>query len=124
MAEAIVNDLLGDEWQATSAGTKPAGYVHPMAIRALAEIGITHSGRSKSFKEFSDTPFDLVVTVCDTAAEECPLWLGHGKRSHIGFPDPANAVGTEDERMAVFRTVRDDIQRQVPALLKQWRSAS
>lgn len=118
MAEAIVNDQLGDEWQATSAGTKPTGYIHPMAMRALAEIGITHQGRSKSVAEFRDTPFDLVVTVCDTAAEECPLWLGHGKRSHIGFPDPAKVVGTEEERMTAFRTVRDEIGRQVPALLK------
>ena len=120
MAEAIVNARLGDEWEAFSAGTKPTGYVHPNALRALAEIGITHQGRSKSADEFRDVPFDLVVTVCDQAAEECPVWLGPGKRVHLGFPDPAKAMGSEDEVMAVFRTVRDDIAREVPALLGQW----
>ena len=73
MAEAIVNARLGEEWEAVSAGTKPAGYVHPKALAALAEIGIQHEGRSKMADEFRDVPFDLVVTVCDSAAEECPV---------------------------------------------------
>lgn len=119
MAEAIVNDRLGAEWQAVSAGTRPTGIVHPMAIRALAEIGIAHDGRSKLAEEFRAVPFDLVVTVCDTAAEECPLWLGGGQRMHIGFPDPAKAVGSDEERMAAFRAVRDQILREVPELLRQ-----
>jgi len=118
MAEAIVNARLGDVWEAYSAGTQPAGYVHPLALRALTEIGITHSGRSKHADEYRGVPFDLVVTVCDDAAENCPVWLGQGKRVHLGFPDPAKATGTEDEVMAVFRQVRDDIAQQVPALLK------
>ena len=109
MAEAIINDCLGDRWQAISAGTKPAGYVHPKAIQALAEIGIVHEGRSKSVDEFRTTTFDLVVTVCDSASEECPVWLGQGKREHISFPDPAAARGDEDQIMEVFRQVRDDI---------------
>lgn len=117
MAEAIVNDRLGDAWQAVSAGTRPAGYVHPLAVRALGEIGILHAGRSKSVAEFSGQPFDLVVTVCDDAAEECPLWLGPGKRVHLGFRDPARATGTDEEILAVFRAVRDEIAVQVPALL-------
>ena len=79
MAEAIVNARLGDAWQAFSAGTKPAGYVHPKALTALSEIGIQHTGRSKMADEFRDVDFDLVVTVCDSAAEECPVWLGMGK---------------------------------------------
>ncbi len=119
MAEAIVNARMGAEWEAVSAGTKPAGYVHPNAIRALAEIGIAHQGRSKHADEFRTTPFDLVVTVCDSAAEECPVWLGPGKRVHLGFPDPAKATGTDDEIMAAFRQVRDDMLREVTALLKQ-----
>lgn len=119
MAEAIVNARMGDQWQAFSAGTRPAGYVHPNAIRALAEIGIQHTGRSKLADEFRDVDFDLVVTVCDWAAEECPLWLGKGKRVHHSFPDPAQAAGTDDEVMPVFRQVRDDIERQIVAILKE-----
>jgi arsenate reductase len=112
MAEAIVNARLGDRWRAVSAGTVPAGYVHPLAIAALAEIGIAHDGRSKSADEFRDVAFDVVVTVCDSAAEECPLWLGQGRRVHHSFPDPAK---TGD--MADFRVVRDAIAREIPALL-------
>jgi arsenate reductase len=119
MAEAIVNARLGGEWEAVSAGTKPAGYVHPNALRALAEIGIEHHGHSKHADEFRAVPFHLVVTVCDSAAEECPVWLGPGKRVHFGFPDPAKAEGTDEEVMAVFRRVRDDIARQIPALLNE-----
>ena len=117
MAEAIVNARLGDSWRAVSAGTKPAGYVHPRALAALAELGIKHAGRSKLAEEFRGTDFDLVVTVCDSAAEECPVWLGKGKRTHHSFPDPAKAEGTEVEVMQVFRAVRDDIERQIIPLL-------
>jgi len=117
MAEAIVNARMSDTWEAVSAGTQPAGYVHPKALQALAEIGIEHHGRSKHVDEFRNTPLDLVVTVCDSAAEECPLWLGSGQRVHLGFPDPAKAEGTDEEVMAVFRTVRDDMARAIPILL-------
>jgi arsenate reductase len=119
MAEAIVNAQMGDAWQAVSAGTQPSGYVHPNALRALAEIGIEHHGHSKSADEFRNVPFDLVVTVCDDAAENCPVWLGQGRRVHLGFPDPAKATGTEEQVKATFRTVRDEIIRQVPELLGQ-----
>jgi arsenate reductase len=118
MAEAIVNTRLGDEWEAVSAGTHPAGYVHPKALAVLAEIGIQHAGRSKLADEFRGVVFDLVVTVCDSAAEECPLWLGKGRRVHLGFPDPAKASGSEEEIMGVFRQLRDDIAAKIPALLK------
>lgn len=117
MAEAIVNARLGDDWEAYSAGTQPAGYVHPMAIRALSEIGIEHEGRSKRADEFRDMPFDLVVTVCDDAAENCPVWLGKGRREHLGFPDPAKASGTDEEVLAVFRQIRADIAARVSELL-------
>ncbi len=112
MAEAIINARLGDSWQAFSAGTRPAGYVHPQAIAALSEIGINHSGASKHADAFRDVAFDLVITVCDSAAEECPVWLGKGRRLHHSFPDPA-ASGD----MEVFRKVRDEIERVMVALL-------
>jgi len=118
MAEAIINARLGDTWQAVSAGTKPAGDIHPKALEALSEIGIRHAGRSKRADEFRDVDFDLVVTVCDSAAEECPIWLGQGKRIHHSFPDPAKAEGTEEEIMNLFRTVRDDIEKEMINLLK------
>ena len=112
MAEAIVNARMGETWQAVSAGTKPAGYVHPKALEALAEIGIRHRGSSKRVDEFQGADFDLVVTVCDSAAEECPVWLGKGKKVHHSFPDPALTDDLND-----FRSVRDDIERVMTELL-------
>jgi len=117
MAEAIINHFLPGQWHAYSAGTQPSGYVHPLALRALAEIGIQHAGQSKSTEAFRGQNFDLVITVCDDAAENCPVWLGKGKRVHIGFPDPAKAPGGEEEQMPVFRQVRDDIQKRILAYL-------
>ena len=117
MAEAIVNARY-PEWQAFSAGTHPTGSVHPMAIRVLHEIGIEHTGESKNVEQFRNDEFDLVVTVCNEANEECPVWLGKGKRGHEGFKDPAKAEGTEEERLAVFREVRDEISEKIPVLLK------
>ncbi len=119
LAEAIVNARLGDEWEAYSAGTQPAGYVHPLAVKVLRENGIEHEGRSKSANEYRDMAFDLVVTVCDDAAENCPVWLGKGRRVHLGFPDPAKATGSADEVLAVFRRVRDDIALRVTELLEE-----
>ena len=118
LAEAIVNAKLGDTWEAVSAGTQPTGYVHPKAVEVLQEIGIQHAGRSKRADEFRDVDFDLVVTVCDSAAEECPVWLGKGKRVHHSFPDPAEAKGTNEEVMNVFRAMRDDIENEIVKLLK------
>jgi arsenate reductase len=120
MAEAIVNARLGDTWSAVSAGTKPAGYVHPKALAALLEIGIQHEGRSKLADEFRNTDFDLVVTVCDSAAEECPIWIGKGKRTHHSFPDPAKAQGTDGEVMDIFRFVRDEIEREIISILQAY----
>lgn len=115
MAEAIVNARMGGEWQAVSAGTKPAGYVHPKALEVLSEIGIQHTGSSKRADEFQGVDFDLVVTVCASAAEECPIWLGKGKRVHHSFTDPAL---TDD--MNIFRAVRDEIEKEIIALLKTY----
>jgi arsenate reductase len=117
IAEAIVNARLGETWEAVSAGTKPAGYTHPLAIKTLAEIGIDHTGRSKHTDEFRGVDFDVVITVCDDAAENCPVWLGKGKRVHIGFDDPAKAEGTDEQMLTVFRRVRDEIGEKIPAYL-------
>ncbi|MCA9934909.1 MAG: arsenate reductase ArsC [Ardenticatenaceae bacterium] len=114
MAQGLTNHFLGDQWEAYSAGTQPAGYVHPLAIQVLAEWGIDISQHeSKMADVYRQTPFDLVITVCDDAAENCPLWLGQGKVVHISFVDPAKASGTEEERTAVFREVRDGIRQRV-----------
>ncbi|MBN2501530.1 MAG: arsenate reductase ArsC [Anaerolineales bacterium] len=118
MAEALINAKLSDHWQAYSAGTEPAGYTHPKAIQVLAELGIEHEGTSKHIADLETKDFDAVITVCDDAAENCPVWLGEGKRHHISFPDPAKAEGTEEQILAAFREVRDNIDEQVLAYLK------
>jgi arsenate reductase len=111
MGEGLVNLFLSSQWRAYSAGTKPSGYVHPLAIAVMAELEIDISvGKSKHPDELRDVPFDLVVTVCDDAAEDCPLWLGKGRVIHHSFYDPAKAEGTEEERLTVFRRVRDEIK--------------
>jgi arsenate reductase len=119
MAEALVNHQMADEWQAFSAGTEPAGEVNPKALAALQEIGIEHVGRSKSADEFRDTDFDVVITVCDDAAENCPLWLGKGRKVHKAFRDPAKAEGRDAEVMQVFRDVLGQIEIEIPKLLYQ-----
>lgn len=119
MAEAIVNTHLSNDWRAFSAGTVPAGYVHLKAIEVLKEIGVEHSGESKHCDQFREVKFDLVVTVCEDATENCPIWLGKGKRIHLGFPDPAKATGIDEDQMAVFRSVRNEIAKKVPELLGQ-----
>ncbi|HSO13793.1 MAG TPA: arsenate reductase ArsC [Anaerolineales bacterium] len=119
MAEAIVNAKYGREWKAYSAGTQPAGYVHLKAIQALNEIGIEHEGKSKHIDELSTKDFDLVVTVCDSAAEECPVWPGRaGKRIHHSFMDPAKAEGADEKQMQVFRSVRGEMLEVIPNILK------
>jgi arsenate reductase len=120
MAEALVNARMADRWQSFSAGTVPAGYIHPKALLVLAEIGIDHHGQSKSVENFLDQDFDLVVTVCDSAAEECPLWLGRGKRIHHSFIDPAKATGSDEEILEIFRQVRDQIAVEIPDILTNY----
>jgi arsenate reductase (thioredoxin) len=116
MAEGWINRLLGDRWEARSAGTAPAARVHPLAIRAMAEVGVDISaGRPEHVAAYLDQPWDLVVTVCDSAQEACPTFPRPVSRLHVSFFDPATTAGTEDERMAVFRRVRDEIRdRLVP----------
>jgi arsenate reductase len=114
MAEALVNRFLSDQWKAYSAGTEPAGYVHPLAVQVMSELEIDISNhRSKSTDEFRRTKFDQVITVCDDAAENCPVWLGQGQLAHLSFPDPAQATGGEAEQLVVFQSVRDDIGKRV-----------
>ena len=118
MAEAIVNARYS-EWKAFSAGTKPAAYIHELATDALYEIGISHAGESKHIDYLPTKDYDLVVTVCDSAAEECPVWPGKaGKRVHHSFVDPAKAEGTLEERKQVFRSVRDEMLKFLPTLLR------
>lgn len=117
MAEAIVSARFPD-WEAFSAGVRPAGFVHPMVIQVLRELEIEHRGISKSVEEFRNQTFDLVVTVCDDAHEECPVWLGKGPRKHVSLRDPAKAGGTEDERLELFRNVRDEIVSALPRILR------
>ena len=120
MAEGLINAQLADRFEAQSAGTRPTGRVHPQAIAALREIGIDIARhRSKSVNEFAGNDFDLVITVCDDAAENCPVWLGRGQKVHIGFPDPAKAP--VDQQPQQFRAVRDAIQRELLGYLKHWR---
>lgn len=117
MAEALVNHDLGEDFKAFSAGTQPFT-PHPLAIRVLAELGIRHeNARSKHMDEFSDQTFDHVITLCDNANQTCPVFLGGVERAHLGFADPDEAKGTEQEVLAVFRRVRDQIRQQVKAYL-------
>lgn len=113
LAEALVGHDLSETWQAYSAGTEPTGTVHPKALTVLQELGIVWDGRSKHVDSLKEIPFDVVITVCDSAAENCPLWLGEGQKVHLGFPDPAQAVGSDEAVTAVFRQVRDDIRQQI-----------
>jgi arsenate reductase len=90
-----------------------------MAVQALSEIGIEHHGRSKGVEEVRGQAFDLVVTVCDEAAEACPVWLGKGRTVHLGFPDPAKASGTPEEVLGVFRSLRNDMRVKIEELLNK-----
>ena len=114
MAEGWINHELGDAWLARSAGTDPAARVHPLAVRAMAEVGIDISGGvPEQVDLYLDQPWDLVITVCDSAKESCPAFPGVVEQIHISFPDPADADGSDEERMAVFRSVRDAIREQL-----------
>ena len=119
MAEAILRTLDGS-LEVHSAGTSPAERVHPLALRVLEEIGIRHSGsRPKSVDEFLGQAFDYVITVCDHAKETCPVFTGAvGRRLHIGFDDPASATGSDEEILAEFRRVRDEIREQCESFVR------
>ena len=113
MAEGLARAFHGDELDVVSAGSRPAGWVHPMAIRALAEIGIDiRDQTSKSAAEFLEQPFDAVVTVCDSAAQDCPSWPAAKRIEHWGIEDPS-FIG-----YAAFLETRDDLQRRIDELVK------
>lgn len=118
MAQGWINGLLGGQWEARSAGTAPAACVHPLAVRAMADVGIDISGgKPEHVNGHLDQAWDLVLTVCDSAKETCPTFPRPVAKLHISFFDPALATGTDEERMAVFRRVRDEIRdRLVPEL--------
>lgn len=111
MAEGILRSMAGDSLEVCSAGSHPAGYVHPLAIAALAESGLDISGHdSKHLDEFLSQDVETVITVCGKADQVCPMFPGQVNRHHFPFDDPAHAEGTEAEQMAVFRRVRDEIR--------------
>lgn len=119
MAEGLLRDLAGDKFDVESAGTI-ASFVRPQAIEAMREVGIDISGhRSKSLDEFRDQEFDYVITVCDNAAENCPVFPGRAERIHWSFDDPADASGTDDEKLAVFRRVREEISARLREFAEQ-----
>lgn len=111
LAEGILKAELGEAFRIESAGSNPAGYVHPLAIRALAEIGIDISNhRSKHLDEFLQDDIETVITVCGNADQACPMFPGQVNRHHFPFDDPAHATGSEEQQFAVFRRVRDEIR--------------
>src|SRR5689334_4705554 len=117
MAEGLLRNLAGDRFDIFSAGAKPST-VNPLAIKAMDERGIEiRSHRSKHLNEFLQQPFDYVITVCDTAAESCPIFPGPAKRIHWSFPDPAAVEGSQEQRLASFRTVRNAIEAQFTSWL-------
>lgn len=112
LAEGILRAASGDSLRVASAGSKPSGYVHPMSIQVMNEIGIDISHHhSKHLNEFLNQDVETVITVCGNADQACPLFPGQLNRHHWGFDDPAHATGTEEEKLAVFRRVRDEIRR-------------
>jgi len=118
MAQALWNDLGGSEWVAESAGSNPAGFIHPLAIQALREIGLSTDGlTSKSTGEFLDQEIDLAVTVCDHAKENCPVFPGAKEVLHWPFDDPAQAAGSDEHKMKFFRRVREEIKTKINSYL-------
>lgn len=123
MAEGLLRQLAGDRFESLSAGAKPSGYVHPLAVEAMREIGIDISGQqSKSIGEFlppAGEPPDVIVSVCSAAEKECPNFPGAVERLHWPFDDPAHAEGTDEEKLPVFRRVRDEIAAALREFLKK-----
>jgi len=116
LAEGVLRAAAGDVLNVVSAGSKPAGHVHPLAIRAMQEIGIDISAHhSKHMNEFLNQNVETVVTVCGNADQACPIFPGQVNRHHWPFDDPAHATGSEEEKLTVFRRVRDEIRRTFTA---------
>jgi arsenate reductase len=125
IGEGFLRAALGDFANVQSAGSNPAGYVHPLAIKVMAEAGIDISvHRSKHLNEFLKQPVHTVITVCGKADQACPIFPGQVERHHWPFDDPAHATGTESEQLAVFRRVRDEIRRKFEAYAAELLQAS
>ena len=118
MAEGIWRTLGQGEWESASAGSRPSGYVHPFAVKAMhqREIDITN-GLSKSVDQFAGQSFDVVVTVCNNAREDCPVFPNAAQTLHRPFDDPADATGTDDEQLITFIRVRDEIEERITKFL-------
>ena len=124
LAEGILQRAAGDLIEVHSAGSHPAGYVHPLAIKVLAEIGLDIADHtSRHMNEFLNRPVTTVITVCGNADQACPIFPGQASRYHWGFDDPAQATGTDEEVLAVFRRVRDEIRRVFEAYAAGYRDA-
>ena len=118
IAEGLMRSLDPKQWDVKSAGTFPS-YVHPLAIRVMNEIKIDISKQaSKSYDKFLTETFDYIITLCDEAAKSCPAFPGEGKRLHWSIEDPSTAIGTIDERLVVFRRIRDEIKTKIEELLR------
>ena len=119
MAEGILRHFAGDKYDVTSAGTI-ASFVRPQAIAVMNEIGIDISDhRSKCLDEFLDLHFDYIITVCDNANQTCPVFPGNAKRIHWSVEDPAEAAGSDEEQLAVFRRVRDEISAKLTNFISE-----
>jgi len=113
IAEGLLRSLAADRFDAFSAGTE-ATHIRPLAIKAMNEIGIDISGQqSKTLNRYLNEPFDVVITVCDTAAEACPIFPGSVQRRHWSFEDPSKATGSREEQLAVYRRIRDEIRTRI-----------
>jgi len=118
MGEGLLRKLGGEDYEVQSAGSRPEGFVSPFAIEAMREIGIDISAhRSKSISEFDGQQFDAVITVCDSAAQECPVFAGAPRRIHWSIWDPGAATGSYEEKLAAFRLVRDDLASRLRSFL-------
>lgn len=120
IAEGLLRHIAGDRFEAFSAGTRPAQCVHPLAVETMRERGIDISHhRPKHLSEFDGQHFDLLITTCDSANEECPYYPGAKERLHWSIPDPASATGTEEEVRAAFRSAAHDLERRIRALVAE-----
>jgi arsenate reductase len=125
MAEALLRRLGGERFAAFSAGSNPAGYVHPLAVEAMRRMGISMDGQySKSWDDFADTPMDIIITVCDSAASQvCPVWPGHPATAHWSLPDPSFMPGSDEERveaaLVVARQARQWIEKLIALPLQE-----
>lgn len=120
MAESLFELESNSQWEGASAGSNPSGYVHPLAIEAMKELDVDLSDhRSEHLNQYLDQDFDLVVTVCDNAAEGCPVFPGAKKTLHWPFEDPADATGTDEEKLVEFRRIRDQIRQRIQTFLAE-----